>query len=410
MYDIVGVGLGPANLSLACLLASGEPQQKGLTSTFLEQGAVIDWHQGQTVLGSTTLSEFFFDLVTPVDPTSRFSFLNFLKENGRLERFLDALIMRPSRAEFNEYLNWSAKQIDSVHWSCLADSVTYRDDMGCFEVLMNCPHCGRTRVLGRNVSVGIGCQQKSIDGDELEGVVDALSYVEWRRKDVPDDTRKIAVIGDGQSAAEIVHDLLSTPTVGSSISWVTPRMYPSDLRQDTFYLRLFLDQGIQEYFDKQKVAEVAGRGQWGLTAGVDPELSREIAKLAYENEREGRTTLRFVPLSRVALISRNEGEKLELKDNNGNFIGESFDIAIKSIGREGHLEALQRLLSNHLQKEVAERDATNDYLIPVGERGANLILQSMNHGTHGETDGNFATAPIRNKRVLEKLGCRDETF
>ncbi|MEM1009894.1 MAG: SidA/IucD/PvdA family monooxygenase, partial [Myxococcota bacterium] len=88
VYDIVGVGLGPANLSLACLLASGEPQQKGLTSTFLEQGAVIDWHQGQTVLGSTTLSEFFFDLVTPVDPTSRFSFLNFLKENGRLERFL----------------------------------------------------------------------------------------------------------------------------------------------------------------------------------------------------------------------------------------------------------------------------------------------------------------------------------
>src|SRR5438105_5259216 len=46
-YGCVGVGVGPANLSLASLL-HGDP---GLTSLFVEQSEDFGWHDGQQIPG-----------------------------------------------------------------------------------------------------------------------------------------------------------------------------------------------------------------------------------------------------------------------------------------------------------------------------------------------------------------------
>ncbi len=76
--DLVGVGAGPANLSLAALVASA--RERGLTfigSRFLERNTAVFWHSGQMFPGTLMQTEFYRDLVTPMDPTSRFTFLNF---------------------------------------------------------------------------------------------------------------------------------------------------------------------------------------------------------------------------------------------------------------------------------------------------------------------------------------------
>lgn len=124
--DLVGVGVGPANLSLAALITSA--RERGLISiksTFLERNPEIFWHSGQLFPGTLMQTEFYRDLVTPIDPTSRFSFLNYLKSNARLDQFLCSSSIWPTRREFEDYFNWVAKQISDIIFATTVQSVEY---------------------------------------------------------------------------------------------------------------------------------------------------------------------------------------------------------------------------------------------------------------------------------------------
>jgi lysine N6-hydroxylase len=131
--DVVGVGAGPANLSLAALLASA--RERGLTcltSIFLEKNQRVFWHSGQMFAGTLMQTEFYRDLVTPVDPTSRFSFLNYLKLNGRLDQFLCSEYICPTRREFEDYFNWVAAQLPDVVFGTNVFSVDYDPTVNLF--------------------------------------------------------------------------------------------------------------------------------------------------------------------------------------------------------------------------------------------------------------------------------------
>ena len=96
-YDFIGIGAGPFNLGLAALSAD-LPDVDGL---FLEQRTEFDWHPGLMIEGVTIQVPFLADLVTMADPTSRFSFLNYLKQVGRLYPFYIRESFYPLRAEYN---------------------------------------------------------------------------------------------------------------------------------------------------------------------------------------------------------------------------------------------------------------------------------------------------------------------
>jgi lysine N6-hydroxylase len=68
-YEFIAIGLGPFNLSLACLM---EPLREH-RCLFLEQNAQFDWHPGMLLDDATLQNPFLADLVTLADPTSRYS-------------------------------------------------------------------------------------------------------------------------------------------------------------------------------------------------------------------------------------------------------------------------------------------------------------------------------------------------
>ncbi|MEG2825515.1 MAG: SidA/IucD/PvdA family monooxygenase, partial [Acinetobacter sp.] len=74
MLDFIGIGLGPFNLSLASLLQN----KSSLNYAFFEQKAQFDWHAGMQLPNTVLQVPFMADLVSMVDPTSPFSFLNYL--------------------------------------------------------------------------------------------------------------------------------------------------------------------------------------------------------------------------------------------------------------------------------------------------------------------------------------------
>ena len=124
MADLVGIGVGPFNLSLAALL---EPVAE-MKALFLEQRGQFAWHPDQLLPGARLQTSFLKDLVTPVDPTSRHSFLNYLRARRRFYEFLNADQAAILRAEFADYLAWVAGRLGSLRFAWPVEEVTLRGD------------------------------------------------------------------------------------------------------------------------------------------------------------------------------------------------------------------------------------------------------------------------------------------
>lgn len=120
-YDFVGIGLGPFNLGLACLT---EPVAE-LNGVFLESKPDFEWHAGMFLDGAHLQTPFMSDLVTLADPTSPYSFLNYLKEQGRLYSFYIRENFYPLRVEYDDYCRWAARKLSSVRFSTTVTEVTY---------------------------------------------------------------------------------------------------------------------------------------------------------------------------------------------------------------------------------------------------------------------------------------------
>jgi lysine N6-hydroxylase len=133
--DLVGVGAGPTNLSLAALIET--PRVRGLIqfqSKFLEKNRAIQWHAGQLFPGTLMQTEFYRDLVTPIDPTSSFTFLNYLKAHQRLDQFFCSEYICPTRREFEDYLNWVARQLPDVIFGSNVTFVDYDPETNGFVI------------------------------------------------------------------------------------------------------------------------------------------------------------------------------------------------------------------------------------------------------------------------------------
>ena len=128
MYDFIGIGIGPFNLSLACL---SEPVE-GLKGIFLDQNSGFDWHTGMMLESAHLQTPFMADLVTLADPTNPYSLLNYMKQKGKIYSFYireDFFLMRK---EYNQYCQWACSQLSNLRWNTRVDYVSYDDARQCY--------------------------------------------------------------------------------------------------------------------------------------------------------------------------------------------------------------------------------------------------------------------------------------
>src|SRR5436305_11802623 len=88
VYDVLGIGFGPSNLAVAAAIAEeASAPGESLSSVFLERKPSYAWHPGMLLSGAQVQLSFMKDLVTLRNPQSRFTFLKYLKDKGRLDKF-----------------------------------------------------------------------------------------------------------------------------------------------------------------------------------------------------------------------------------------------------------------------------------------------------------------------------------
>ncbi|MFE0424885.1 SidA/IucD/PvdA family monooxygenase, partial [Streptomyces sp. NPDC058953] len=126
IYDVVGIGFGPSNLSLAIALEehrAGDPGN-GISALFLERQRSSGWHRNMLLPSATMQISFLKDLATFRNPTSSFSFVAYLHEAGRLPQFVNNQDFFPTRQEFHQYLEWAqARVADRVEYGTEVTSV-----------------------------------------------------------------------------------------------------------------------------------------------------------------------------------------------------------------------------------------------------------------------------------------------
>src|SRR5262249_3118099 len=99
IYDLIGIGCGPANLALGACLQDAAESTGGCDLRWppLEAKPHFAWHPGLLLENASIQNSVLKDLALIRDPRSRFTFLNYLKEKGRLFEFLNLRDLYPSR-------------------------------------------------------------------------------------------------------------------------------------------------------------------------------------------------------------------------------------------------------------------------------------------------------------------------
>ncbi len=148
--DLLGVGFGPANLSLVIALQEDSPRT---TAFFLEAERDPVWQGGMLLDGSNMQNHPCRDLVTLRNPRSHYSFLNYLFEQGRLVEHLNLPMEFPLRKEYAQYIQWATNQFRTqVEFGAQVTEIAIAEVDGSPGYVVTCPdgsyRRGRALVLG----------------------------------------------------------------------------------------------------------------------------------------------------------------------------------------------------------------------------------------------------------------------
>lgn len=204
--DVVGIGFGPANIALAIALEELSPQ---LTALFLEQRPSPGWQAGMLLDGSDIQHNPVRDLVTPRNPRSRYTFLNYLVEEDRLFEFLNLGLPYPLRKDYARYVVWAAEQVDATveYGARVTELAVVRRAGGGPGVALTLAD-GR-QITARAAVVAPGREPlvpavfRGVDDPRVLHFGSYLDRIGELERAAP---ARIAVVGASQSAAELVLD------------------------------------------------------------------------------------------------------------------------------------------------------------------------------------------------------------
>ncbi|MBB4946554.1 lysine N6-hydroxylase [Kitasatospora gansuensis] len=276
-YDLLGVGLGPFNLSLAALA----DRVGGLDALFCEAKPEFRWHPGMLVDGARMQVPFLADLVSLVDPTNPWSFLNYLRDQDRLFPFYFAERFQLARREYDHYCRWAAERLVNCRFGAAVTELHWHPGHRLFRAL-----AGGTEVWARNVVLGVGTtpvHPEAFAG--LRGHPQVWHSAEYLdRRASLDRARDITVVGSGQSGAEVFLDLLRTRgDDGTRLRWLTRTRALAPMEYSKLGLEHFTPDYTRHFHGlAPTVRDRLVREQWQLHKAASAETLAEIHDLLYE--------------------------------------------------------------------------------------------------------------------------------
>jgi lysine N6-hydroxylase len=410
--DLIGVGAGPANLSLASLLTTA--RERGLTSitaTFFEREVTVFWHSQQMFPGTLMQTEFYRDLVSPIDPTSRFSFLSYLKAHARLGQFFCSSTIYPTRREFQDYFRWVANQIGDVIFGVDVDYVDYDAKKNVFVVNAGAHEPSETK----HVVFGCGARSRShVEEGRSHRMVEVSRLLAFT---FPESPKRILVVGGGQSAAECLNYLLDKFSERAvRIDWVTSdtsirALDTSNFSRETFscgYARAFsmLNGEAREKIndDNKSVAN-------GVSPLYAQALYQRLYRLRHLSAPDQDCPAVDVQANTEVLEARENSAGVSVKASiisTGKTDVVVYDCVILCTGLDDETILESSVIGPELKRRLEKNQDRDRYAVTWnGPSNRMIFVQSQNKDTHGLGDSSFVTAAGRNAAILNSITGRE---
>jgi L-ornithine N5-monooxygenase len=222
-YDLIVAGFGPAALAIAIALhdiLEANPAIKSPKIVFLERQQQFAWHSGMLLEGAKMQISFIKDLATLRNPRSSFTFLNYLHKKDRLVQFTNLSTFLPSRLEFNDYLKWCSAPFEKqvMYGEEVTEIIPHAESSGDSKeihhfMVQSCN--AETKRLtvrrARHVVIAIGGKPHipRAFSSSHDRIIHSSMFANLVEHLLPDSSKsyRIAVIGGGQSAAEVFDNL-----------------------------------------------------------------------------------------------------------------------------------------------------------------------------------------------------------
>ncbi|MGW9249161.1 lysine N(6)-hydroxylase/L-ornithine N(5)-oxygenase family protein [Streptomyces badius] len=415
--DLLGVGAGPFNLSLAAL-ADGVP---GLRAAFHEQRAAFHWHPGLLIEGATLQVPFLADLVSLVEPTSPWSYLNYIKVRRRLFPFYFAERFHIHRSEFDNYLRWVSTELPSTRFGHRVETVAWDPGQGAFAVeFTRLDPNGEALTTGlahaRNLALGVGTAPhvpeplRELVRDPASVVLHSADYLAQRDRLLA--ARHITVVGSGQSGAEVLLDLLrSRPEGAEGLTWLarTPAFAPME------YSKIGLEQFTPDYTRYFHGLPQATRDrllprQWQLYKGVSGDTLGDIHDELYRRSLGGDwPDVTLTPGIEVTGAATTGEGRVELSVEHGQQEVKGrlvTDAVVLATGyRERPVDTLLAALDPYVVRDEAGRPQVDaaQRLVLAPEIAGSVFVQNAERHTHGVGTPDLGLAAWRSAVIVNAL-------
>ena len=427
-HDVLGIGFGPANLALAIAL---EEEGYDLDARFIEARPGPSWQSAMMLDGSDIQNHPVRDLVSLRNPRSRYSFINYLFEHGRLIEHLNLPMEFPLRKEYAQYVSWAAGHFGRlVDYGVRVTGVSVGRDGEDRPIYTVTTSTGAT-LQARALVIGTGRAPlipEPFDAVDSPRVFHLTRYLPALRELAelgvagPGDRapRAVTVIGGSQSAVELTLDLarrFPRTTVTTLVRSLTLRQKDTSPFSEEGYFPDFTDY----YYRASRERKDAVDAYLRLTnySSADLDVLRELYRLIYEQRLDDDQRV-FVSGSRQVrgLEVGDDGVRLRVEElNTGVFEEHRADFVVlatgfRDLGPAAHQERVPALMRG-VAADFAFDDhgylaVGQDYEVqPLGPDTPALFLNGLCESSHGIGDaGSFSLLSLRAKVIAQAVRKR----
>lgn len=407
VYDILGIGFGPANLALAIALEETLPE---VTAHFLEAKQAPAWQDGMLLPGSNIQNHPVRDLVTLRNPRSRYSFINYLFEEDRLIEHLNLPVEFPLRKEYAQYFAWVGRHF--AHYADFGSRVVkiesdqvQGDPCYVATTATGARFAGRALVAGPGRTPHVPEPFAAALGSRVFHLTDYLPRLAALRT----PPRRIAVIGGSQSAVEIVLDLAKRFPDAEIVNYI--RAFGLRLKDTSPFSEEGYFPGFTKYYygaSRERKRSLDSYLRLTNYSSADADVLHELYVLIYEQRLDGRQRV-TVKGNRQVIDVDPAGDRIGLvlaETNYGDIEHDEVDLVVvatgfRDLGPQPSQEPYPAMLTGLRDLLTFDQDGylaiNEDYSLVTASADAPLIfLNGLCESSHGIGDsGSFSLLSLR---------------
>lgn len=381
VFDLIGIGIGPFNLSLAAI----SEKNKELKTHFFEQKPSFLWHSEIIFPDSDMQTAFLKDLVTGVDPTSPYSFLNYLVMNGIFHSFINTKRHVIARKEFELYCQWVTRKMpEKLSFNSEIKSLYYDGENFIIE-----NH--EERFKSKNICIGTGISPK-IPAFTAPYISDTFFHAKSELiKNLDVNRKNIVIIGGGQTGVEVFRNALRRKWGSAkSIILISSRANLEPLDESPFTNEYFSPNYAEDFFSintqlKRNIVDYQKLSSDGNTPAYLQSLYNDLYFI--QNIEQSPVDFKILPYRRLQSVEK-DGKHYKLNISN-NFSQKeesiSADIVILCTGFENKIPKFIEPIKSFIEFDKDKCFKVNkDFSIQWrGHKKNKIFAQNFSRYGHG---------------------------